>query len=358
MNIDALRARLREAFGKIKLEQENLIKNIDAVKTDVSAVKSDYVGKEKLNLLKLKIGEINETLKKIWDLEQDIKTLDEKTVNKNYFSQQMELVGADMEDVKKAVATLNKEYVSEFQVKELIENINKEFNVIKENVASIKSIKDSIRSRELRKKTDELHKRVDELKKFLRKTDEDLRSAFKKMEDELRTKAKKTEEELSSQIKKTDSQVLDKIKQSEIKMEKLERNVVDRKEFSQKSRELENELYSVRKELKDLKLVLRDVDSLRGSIKKLEKSPEPKMTRTVVFEGKKEKIVSESSPSKGKAVKVIANVLIALAFLTLVAAVVSFIMKETDITVYTTIGAISAFVVGIIMKIVMFAKGQ
>lgn len=110
MNVAILRSRLREAFSKVKDEQEKLYKTVDNVKVDIDTLKQDYVGKDKLNLVKLKIGEINETLKKIWDLEQDIKSLDEKTVNKTFFNQQLEILNEDMNDLKQGLATLNKEF--------------------------------------------------------------------------------------------------------------------------------------------------------------------------------------------------------------------------------------------------------
>jgi len=358
MNVAILRARLREAFSKVKEEQEKLYKTIDTFKADMDAVKQDYVGKDKLNLLKLKIGEINETLKKIWDLEQDIKSLDEKTVNKTYFNQQLEIINEDMDDLKQGLATLNKEYVSEFQVKELVDGINKEFNDIKEKVTAMKSIKDTITSRELRKRTDELHKRMDDNTKLLRKTEEELRHSGKKNEESLQEKYKKDSDELRKKVVAQDDSI-----------ESIRRSTVERKDFHRYVKQLEDENHVMKNELKDLKAELREIDRLRIAIKRIEQGkpaglPGLVMKRTVVTETSKtaspkfkvsEEVAESNSNHKGT--KVFANVLIVLAFLSLMASVAMYFWMP-DYYLYPTMAAIGLFLVGIIMRIAVVVKGK
>src|SRR3990172_10593673 len=81
-SIAQLNRALENSFGNIKKDmneikfalssqaeqQLTLKKNLDAARTEV-------VTTDKFNVLKIKIGEINEGLKKVWDLEKQLRVM-------------------------------------------------------------------------------------------------------------------------------------------------------------------------------------------------------------------------------------------------------------------------------------------
>ena len=67
---------------------ERALKDIDSVKNDGKEIKDKAITKDKLNVLKLQLGELKDEVKKSWALEEEFKELEERTVPKDFFNQQ------------------------------------------------------------------------------------------------------------------------------------------------------------------------------------------------------------------------------------------------------------------------------
>ena len=165
-SIAQLNRALENSFGiKFALssqaeQQLTLKKNLDAARTEV-------VTTDKFNVLKIKIGEINEGLKKVWDLEKQLrvmggsKTLQEAT---DELSAKVAALNVKIDDV-------NRKNVSETQMKTVVEQINSELNRMAVIVREAEQRRDLLRRQDIEEHTRFLAKRIastNELKKGLR----------------------------------------------------------------------------------------------------------------------------------------------------------------------------------------------
>ena len=175
MDYENFANKLKKSFFNVKEEIE-VIKDVQDKQNayiaenlqHIESLKVKNVSIEKFEYLKKQISELNENAKKIWEIEEEIKSVDERTVSKTFFNQQHEQLTDEFDDVKNGLSLLNKETISKYQMNELIADLNDEFSKVKTTIEEIRNIKDSITHKELEKKTNTLNHKIDDSNKHVK----------------------------------------------------------------------------------------------------------------------------------------------------------------------------------------------
>ncbi|MBW3023064.1 hypothetical protein KY308_03090 [Candidatus Woesearchaeota archaeon] len=283
-------------MDELKKTQDEALSNSYKIKQDLEAIKSDYTPKDKFNLLKIKVGEINDNLKKIWDLERDFKKLDERKTEKADFEKDM---GKFREDVSKGFSDQNTNFTSKLaqlndrtaktfekvnenlkvavtktQVSALISDMNKEFNFIKAEIVELRKIKDTITAKELDRRTGLMNSRIDLIAKEVVKANQ------KVAECVTGEQAKKLIEEINNEF--------NDLKKSLADMEKLKRYVgvveaesLSKKECARRASEFGSAIEDARKEIKQFKDYAKSYAKADDTVKDLNRV-ESALTRRIL----------------------------------------------------------------------------
>ncbi len=162
-------ANIKRDMDEIKEAIRSQNKDIISLQSDVSHLKSEAVTKEKIDFIRLKIGELNENLKKIWDIEKGLKGVSERSVNKIEFEQSIDDIKSKIGQLNFKLAEVGKNYVSENQIKDLLASINQEFVNVQQAIREARAVKAGISMSDLEHHTSKIAKRVEGFDKDLSK---------------------------------------------------------------------------------------------------------------------------------------------------------------------------------------------
>jgi chromosome segregation ATPase len=175
---------IKHDMTALKEGQHQVELQIEEAKKELKGGKADFVTIDKFNVIKIKLGELNEGMKKLWDVEKGLEALDKRSVASSDFKKHSEGLDSEIEALKSQLKSLNKSVATEEQVKNLVGDVNEEFDRIKKGMDELRTIKDTITKSELEKRSAELDKKA-----------KDVRADFEKVRAEVKSKVTITQVE-------------------------------------------------------------------------------------------------------------------------------------------------------------------
>ncbi len=362
-------AGIKRDMTDIKQSQDQQLMTVYQIKQELEKIKEDYASKDKLNVLKIKVGEINDNLKKLWDLENEIKKLENKTVTNSQFDVKVIEINAAMnkkiQEVNKAIENFKekaRQLVGKEQIKNLLAEINEEFNLVHKELSEIKNIKETITARELEKKASQINARIDLLAREILNTNKRLAQS-------------PTNAQMQTVIAQINSE-FDEIRKNFAEIGKLKKYLkfVDdeavRKEQLDKSiAGLSNEISFLRKELGNIKgdmLKRNEFESYKDEVNNLKERlktefanefvPKKEQKQLIKAEVKEIRAKLEEKQTKYRKTNFMGNFLMILTFIFLIASLWAYFAVEETLVDYFSLIAIATFVIGLILKIVVVAK--
>ncbi len=410
-SITQLNRALENSFGNIKKDmneikfalsnhaeqQLNLKKSLESARIDVVTI-------DKLNVLKIKIGEINEGLKKVWDLEKQLramggsKTLQEAT----------DELAAKVSALNVKIDEVNKKNVSEIQMKTVVEQINSELNRMAAILRESEQRRDMIRRQDIEDHTRFLAKRIistnedlanlrkscvtkDDIRGVLNDISKDFASIRKELEAVAKkepnyvkdNEVKKILEEINKEFDGISNEInsLKKQNKENISVDQIKGLINDiSNEFNDVRKDMSRlgdaKTYATRKEVEDVRKDLRNKVSqidftkgLRQIGKEVERQAEKGSENdtygaSVVLDTKapaKKMKMAHTKPAKSiphRKKYALGNLLIFTAFAALIGSIYSFYTGNQLLMDRLAIGAIASFIIGMILRAYAIIKSS
>ena len=410
MSIAQLNRALENSFGNIKRDmneikfalssqaeqQLNLKKSLETARTAV-------VTPDKLNILKIKIGELNEGLKKVWDLEKQLramggsKTLQEAT----------DELDAKVAALNFKIDEVNRKNVSETQMKTIVEQINSELNRMAAIVRDAEQRRDLIRRQDIEDHTRFLAKKIastnedladlrktcvtkDDIKGVLNDVSRDFGSIRKEIEIVAKretsfvkdTEVKRILDDINKEFDGISNEIgsLKKQNKENISINQIKGLIDDiSDEFNDVRKDMSRtgdaKAYATRREIEDVKKDLRNKVSqidftkeLRQIGKELEnrensrESSDDTYGASVILDSKAPaKRIVQAKHAKSvlhRKKYAVGNFLIFIAFASLVGSIYSFYSGDQLLMDRLAIGAVISFVIGMALRAYAVIKGR
>ncbi|HME86918.1 MAG TPA: hypothetical protein VKE88_00735 [Candidatus Nanoarchaeia archaeon] len=389
-SISQINRALENSFSAIKrdMNELKLIAHTNAdqfstLRKDIEALKGESAPKDKMNVLKIKVGELNEEIKKMWELDKKIEALKAPQFDRKSLRIELNELNTKLIATELRLQEYNKRAATEAQVRSVVTNVNTEFNKVLAELRNIEIKKDELG----RKIISQFESKID--KKFA--AEHDAISALRKEvknyvhKDELKVVIKELSNDLDSMRKELATSQKDNkafVKEGEI--QNLVKNI--NKEFDGVAHELE----SIKKQGKEfvtagqIKGLIKDIadefDDVKSQISSLQdvKSDSDKFrkqTEKVVSQMQKQVKTSKVSDSYGasvvmnKPMKVASvqpyrktyafgNVMIFASFMLLIASIGSYYFSMSMAMDNFAVGAVATFVVGMIARMTAVLKGR
>ncbi|MFO8016881.1 MAG: hypothetical protein R6U32_07315 [Candidatus Woesearchaeota archaeon] len=329
---------LRRSFSRIKEEMEELrvkmdfqLNGLKELKKDLEESKKDFIGVEKLNVLKVKIGDMMEEIKRVERLDKRLKELEKKAADKEQLKTSFEELKNKIDSVEKAS---NNAATSE-RLEKLIKEVNDEFASLRKSIKNIEEKGGSI-----------VRDKLGRLEYDFNKKTAALGSRMNSLSDEMGKRPSKQE---INQLLRDVNKEFDDLKESagEIEAVKKDLKTVRREKlgkpyFEQQLEKLNSDIAGLKEELKEAR---REAKQSAKASKKAERKAEKEAGRKENAKGK--------SGSRRFTPYMFANMMIILAFMLLAAALVFFFTGNFTYMDHMIYAAVALFMIGIITRIIV-----
>ncbi|MFQ5474582.1 MAG: hypothetical protein ACE5DM_01980 [Candidatus Nanoarchaeia archaeon] len=155
---------IKEDMLKLKESQHQQLAQINEARQTILNVKNDLVTIDKFNVLKIKIGELNDNMKKLWEIDKKLIEVDAKALSEADFDRQASEWENEFEKMRQDIVEMRKTGVDEKQLNKLVQDLNEEFDSIKDHLDELRRLKDTITSGELEKRSQTIARELDDLR--------------------------------------------------------------------------------------------------------------------------------------------------------------------------------------------------
>ena len=412
-------AAIKRDINEVKLSLNSQAEQYFTIKKSIEEVKTDSITKDKINVLKIKIGELNEGLKKVWDIEKQLKSLQTTSGNK-VLTQAIDELHAKLIALNLKVEEVHKHAVTESQLKTLVAELNAELNNIASNIRDAEMRRDEVRRQDIEHYAKKIVERVDttnndlanlrkEVKNYVDKDQvkkilEEINNDFDSVKNELSTMAKKdavfVKEHEVKDVLKSINKEFDGVTSELTNLKKQQKDFITAPQIKGLIDDISNEFDAVKAQLANsdankmlgkLEIIKKDgatrkdIDELRKSFSSLDKEVK-KVGSTSVSKDQFEKelkqidreleTVSTKSRDYGASVVLssqktkssgfekqrrkylFGNFLIFISFILLLISISSYYFNEPMLMDNFAIGAVIAFLIGISFRIYAVLKSR
>ena len=271
-NFKDLNKVLKNTFSVIKKDLEetknDLLFNVNTIKAinkELEDSRKDYVSIDKLNNIKIKIGDISEDIKKIDRIEKSLKDistglkerideLDKKSAGREKTEKDIR----DLQNQLSVVDTISKTSVTDAQLKQLAKEVSKEINEMRKGLLSFEEKGGKI-----------TNAAIEKLKTVIEKDFEEFNNKIELRYQEITNKAKDKEDILKEKIqeafKKFKASIAGRMNALDEQLQKTaetSKTFVNKQQINDLLRDINKEFDEVREEVEDVKLLKRDIQSL------------------------------------------------------------------------------------------------
>jgi uncharacterized coiled-coil DUF342 family protein len=406
--IKQLNRALENSFAAIKkdIHEVKLAVSIQAERNAASqkvleTVKADSVTSDKLNVLKIKVGELNEGLKKVWDLEKQIKS----TGSNKALQHDIDELNAKFIGLNIRLAEVGKTAVTESQLKTLLSQINAELNTLASTIRDAEMRRDEVRRQDIDQHTQKVLQRVAATNQELAEVKKDLKSCLnkndtKKILDDINNEFDDVKKQISSLYKRDATFVregevkdilkhinkeFDGVAQELAALKKQSKEFVTAGQIKGLIDDISNEFNDIRADLVKISnkesVSKKDVDTLRKTFENAQKDMKNAVSKDEFSKQIKhinKELESHDIPESYGASVVLApkvaakkvtyekqrkkyvfgNFMIFVSFMLLIASIVSFYFNEQLLMDNFAIGAVAVFLLGMILRIYAVVKSS
>ncbi len=347
----ALNEALRNSFTGIKKDMDEIkteirssqVTNVAYAKElhqEIESFKQQFVTVDKFNIIKIRLAEFGEHLRRLDKAERTIQDLDYKTGAIAKLSKSLDDLRTEVGNVNTAARAA----MTEGQMRKLVEEINTEFNTVRATIAGIE---------------DKGGKVADQrIERFSEQVDGNL--------EELRTRVQRLQDVTADHVKRSSVETLiadvnaefDRIKDSVQKVRD------DTKGLRDDLKDLRREV-ALKDDIEDQFKQLRKIASVSRDLPKSMVFPESGKSRTVLKEAlmklgrRREKVVVMDEPSRPRGKLLLAStIIIALSFLGLAGSVAAFFLDYGVLMDYLIVASIAVFILGIILRVTALIREE
>ena len=349
--LDRLKVVLKDSFNRIKADMTELrtiaeknSRTLSELESGLALLKSDYLPKDRVNLIKIKQAELEDAIK-------ELRKLEERTVPKSLFEQRSIELGSEMRNRFKGLHSEleilkenSKAFLTRDSIRELIADINKEFNLVHAELAELRKIKETITARELDRRTAAINARIDGLAKELLNTNAEL--------------ARKTTNEQTKLIVAELNRELDALRAKLAEVGQLRSLVGQLDSELGRQKGIAAEFAILREEFARLRKTAVSESRLASALEALDDRFIQKRVHGTLINSEVKRIRAELAAKQGgfRRTAKLASTAIVLGFVALFGAALGYLSLESAMADNFMLGALAAFVVGGLLKLVVFWK--
>ncbi len=215
MEFERLNEMLRNSFEGIRTDADNIKSairdqsvDVNSLRSEIEGLKSDFVTADKFNILKIKVSELLEEVKRVSKLEKGLARFDTDALTKEGFERERERIFAKLEDLRNEIILvdrISKAAISEVQLKKLIAELNAEFDKVKNDITGIEARGGKVVQDRIENFKKEFNKRALLLSENVKGTTDNfvknINDKIKESEKNIETKVNDLREEVKSAVK-------------------------------------------------------------------------------------------------------------------------------------------------------------
>lgn len=395
-------AAIKRDMNELKLAAASQAELSAQSRRDLEALREDAVTKDKLNVLKIKIGEVNDELKRIWDLEKNLQNVSASFGNLKSLRASMDDLNGKLISLNMKITDINKQAVTETQLKALVSELNGELNRLAGDIRKVEAEREVINQKMLDKHSEKMMGRIEsvrsevtaarkETREFVNKEEvqrvlAEINKDFDSLKKELSThssdhKAYVKEDEVKSLLKTINkefdgvaselSDIRKKLEEDVSSVKKQQKQYLTPNDIKALITDISDEFSDVRAELAAMNKdkSQKYIDDLRKSVTDV-KQDVRKLQSNIVTKKEMRDIEHKATPVATKDFKPkyaaarhnktyrTGNFMIFFAFVALIVSIISFYLGNQPLMDNSAIGAVIIFVIGIFLRIVAVLKSR